>query len=94
MRHDYVLKAIHNHRLRPAHFPLIPAVIFNGRVICDKPRHLTFLHYETAIFGGWLQVTVKSEGTGQELWISTFHVASAKEAKRMTKKYGVIRPEK
>src|SRR6185437_394728 len=60
MRHDYALKAAHKHRLRAIHFPMLPIVINMGRVICDKPRHLTFYMYENVIFGGWLAATIKS----------------------------------
>jgi hypothetical protein len=86
MRHDYALKSAQKHRLRAIHFPMLPIIIDVGRVICDRPRHLSFYMYETVVFGGWLAATIKSTGLGNELWVATFHVASAAEAKRMAKK--------
>ena len=94
MRHDYALKCSLQHRLRPIHFPMLPIVIDMGRVISDRPRHLSFYMYENVVFGGWMASTIKATEDGTELWIATFHVASAPEAKRMAKKYGVVRPEK
>jgi len=94
MRHDYALKSAIKHRLRAAHFPMLPVIIECGRVICDKAGHLSFFLYENVVFGGWLQATVKADNTGTELWVATFHVASANETKRMSKKYGIFRPEK
>jgi hypothetical protein len=41
-----------------------------------------------------MAATVKVTIQGTELWVATFHVASAKEAKRMAKKYSIIRPGK
>jgi hypothetical protein len=92
MRHDYALKCAHGHRLRPAHFPMLPIVIDLGFAISDRDRHLSFYFYESVVFGGWMTATVKATVSGMELWVATFHVASPKEAKRMAKKYRVIRP--
>jgi hypothetical protein len=39
MRHDYALKSAIKHRLRTAHFPMLPIIIECGRVVCDKPGH-------------------------------------------------------
>ena len=39
MRHDYALKSAIKHRLRAAHFPMLPIIIECGRVVCDKPGH-------------------------------------------------------
>jgi hypothetical protein len=94
MRHDYALKCAQGHRLRAAYFPMLPIVIDVGRVISDRPSHLSFYFYEDVIFGGWMAATVKATQSGHELWVATFHIASAKEAKRMAKKYRVIRAEK
>jgi hypothetical protein len=94
MEHSYALKCTHKHRLRPAYFPMLPIVIDLGFVISDRPGNLTFYFYEDVIFGGSLAATIKANRSGTELWVSTFHVASPKEAKRMSKKYRVIRPEK
>jgi hypothetical protein len=80
--------------MRAAHFPLLPIAISCGRVISDKPGRLSFFFYENVVFGGWMQATIKTDKSGTELWVTTFHVASAAEAKRMAKKYGIIRPEK
>jgi hypothetical protein len=73
---------------------MLEAVIECGFVISDRPRHLSFYFYEDVIFGGWLAATVKATESGQELWVSTFHIAKPAEAKRMRKKYAVIREEK
>lgn len=94
MRHDYALKCAQKHRLRAAHFPMLPVILEVGRVISDRPRHLSFYFYENVVFGGWMAATLKATDSGQEIWVATFHVASAAEAKRMAKKYGIIRPEK
>jgi hypothetical protein len=94
MRHDYALKSAQKHRLRAAHFPMLPIIIECGCAISDRPQHLSFYLYENVVFGGWLTATVKADRTGTELWVATFHVASAREVKRMVKKHGVIRPEK
>jgi hypothetical protein len=94
MRHDYALKCAHGHRLRSAHFPMLPIVIDLGFAISDRERHLSFYFYENVVFGGWMAATVKVTIQGTELWVATFHVASAKEAKRMAKKYTIIRPGK
>jgi hypothetical protein len=77
MRHEYALRAAQKHRLRAAHFPMLPIVIDLGRVICDRPGHLTFYFYENVVFGGWLAATIKTIRTGTELWVATFHIASA-----------------
>jgi hypothetical protein len=94
MRHDYALKAAQKHRLRAAHFPMLPIIIDLGRVICDRQSHLSFYFYENVVFGGWLAATIKASRQGTELWVATFHVASPAEAKRMVKKYGTIREQK
>jgi len=94
MRHDYALKSAQKHRLRAAHFPMLPIIIECGRVISDRERHLSFYWYENVVFGGWLAATIKCNEPGTELWVATFHVASAPEAKRMAKKHGIIREEK
>ena len=94
MRHEYALKCAQGHRLRAAHFPMLPIVIDLGFAISDRERHLSFYFHEDVVFGGWMTATVKATKPGSELWVATFHVASAKEAKRMTKKYRVIRPGK
>jgi hypothetical protein len=93
-RHDYALKCAHKHHLRPIHFPMLPIVIDCGFVISDRQQHLNFYYYENVVFGGWLTATVKADQTGTELWVATFHPASAREAKRMVKKYKMIRAEK
>jgi hypothetical protein len=46
------------------------------------------------MFGHWFQATIKRNERATELWVVTFHQASDKEVRRMTKKYGVLRPEK
>jgi hypothetical protein len=94
MQHAYAHKSANKHRMRAAHFPLLPIAISCGRVINDKPGRLSFFFYENVVFGGWMQATIKIDKSGTELWVTTFHVASAVEAKRMAKKYGIIRPEK
>lgn len=91
MRHDYALKCAHKHKLRAAHFPMLPIVIEHGFVISDKPRHLTFYLFENVVFGGWLVATIKATEANTELWVATYHVAKPAEAKRMRKKYRVIR---
>jgi hypothetical protein len=73
---------------------MLAIVIDMGRVICDRPGNLTFYYYENVVFGGWMAATIKTDRTGTELWVSTFHVAKPAEAKRMAKKYGIIREEK
>jgi hypothetical protein len=73
---------------------MLPIVIDLGFVISDRPRHLTFYFYENVVFGGWLAATVKATESGHEIWLASFHIASAAEAKRMRKKYRVLREEK
>lgn len=94
MEHTYALKSAQKHRLRAAHFPMLPIVIDCGLVIQDRPRHLSFFFFEDVVFGGWLQATIKANEAGTENWVATFHPASAKEVKRMTKNHRVIRDEK
>jgi hypothetical protein len=94
MEHAYAHKSANKHRMRAIHFPMLPIAIACGRVISDKPGHLSFFFYENVVFGGWMQATIKIDKSGTELWVTTFHVASAAEAKRMSKKYGIIRLEK
>jgi hypothetical protein len=94
MQHYYALKSAQKHRLRAAHFPMLPIIIDLGRVISDRPQHLSFYFYEDVVFGGWLTATVKAAAMGTELWVATFHASNRKEAERMVKKYGVLRPEK
>lgn len=94
MTHDYALKCAYKHKLKSYHFPMLPILIECGRVISDRPKHLSFYFYENVVFGSWFTATVKANQGGNELWVATFHFASAAEAKRMAKKYGVIREQK
>ena len=73
---------------------MLPVVIDCGFAVSDRAQHLTFYFYENVVFGGWMAATVKATNSGHELWVSTFHVASDKKAKRMRKKFAVLRPEK
>jgi hypothetical protein len=94
LRHDYALKIAHKHGFRPVHFPMLPIVIDCGRVLCDRPNHMSFFFYENVVFGGWLQATIKSARGGTELWVATFHPGNPKELRRLCKKHAVIREEK
>lgn len=73
---------------------MLPIIIDCGRVISDRERHLSFYFYENVVFGSWFSATIKVNQAGSELWVATFHFASSAEAKRMVKKYGVIREQK
>lgn len=94
MTHDYALKCTYKHRLRHYHFPMLPIMIDVGRVISDRERHLSFYFYEDVVFGGWFTATIKANQAGNELWVATFHIASAVEANRMAKKHKIIREQK
>jgi hypothetical protein len=61
---------------------MLPVAIACGRVISDKPGRLSFFFYENVVFGGWMQATIKIDKSGTELWVTTFHVASAAAADR------------
>jgi hypothetical protein len=94
MDHHYALKSTHKHRFQPDHFQVLTETIARGRVIADRQKHLTFFYLDRVMFGHWFQATIKRNERATELWVATFHQASEKEVLRMTKKYGVLRPEK
>lgn len=73
---------------------MLPISIDMGRVVQQRDNHLSFFFYENVVFGGWVHSVVKTANHGNELWVATFHVSSAADAKRFAKKHGVIRPEK
>ena len=73
---------------------MLPIMIDVGRVISDRERHLSFYFYEDVVFGGWFTATIKANQAGNELWVATFHIASAVEANRMAKKHKIIREQK
>src|SRR3954467_12503654 len=67
--HRYALKSTHKHRLQPEHFQILPTIISAGRVISDRPRHLTFFHFDP-IYGQWFQASVKRNEAATELWVA------------------------
>ena len=90
MDHYYALKSAHKHRLTPDHFHLLSATLQHGRVVADKPRHLTFFYLDYISYQQWFQATIKCNKAENELWVVTFHPASHKEVRRKMKKYGEI----
>ncbi len=94
MRHDYALKLMHKHKFSPDYFGMLEFTMLYGRVVSDRKWHLTFFHYDDIVFGSWLQLTIKSADSGNELWVSTFHRQSHTEVTRHCKKHTVLRQEK
>lgn len=94
IRHDYVCKLMQKHRMEPHRLAMMEMCLMFGRVIQDRPWHLTFFHYDEIVFGGWYHLTIKSADRGNELWVSTFHPQSHSEVKRITKRATFLREEK
>jgi hypothetical protein len=95
-RHDYALKAMHKHRLKAYHFPMMPITIDLGHVLFnpDTPLHLNFFYREDVVFGTWFKVVVKTTKPGDELYVATFHRVRSEEAARWFRKFGALRDQR
>jgi hypothetical protein len=90
MDHHYALKCARKHRLTADHFHLLPEMLRHGRIVADKPRHLTFFYFDYITYRQWFQATIKTNEAENELWVVTFHAASDKDVRRKIKKYGEL----
>jgi hypothetical protein len=93
IRHDYVCKLMHKHKWEPHRLAMMEICMAFGRVIRDRPWHLTFFHFDEIVYGGWHHLTIKSADHGHELWVATFHPQSPSEVKRLTARGTLIRSE-
>jgi hypothetical protein len=91
MRHDYALKSALKHRLLAAHFPMTAFAIARGRVLADRPRHLTILYEDRAIFGTWFHLTIKASSDGSEVWVVSFRKTNSVEAQRRYRRDPIVR---
>jgi hypothetical protein len=94
MHHAYALKCSQKHGIDPYQFPMLPITIEFGRCICDHPQHLTFFHFDEVVFGSWFHATLKTDKSGTEIWVNTFHQTRPREVERKCSKSPILRPEK
>jgi hypothetical protein len=85
LHHEYAVKAVAKHGIRPEQFNLIFDTIERGTPLADRPLHITFLLQ----VGGtsWFQVTVKRAFQTRRVYICTFYKTNSKEARRKLGKY-------
>lgn len=91
--HEYALKALVKHGLTAEDLLLLPAVLSDGQVINDRPRHLTFFYLEPTE-QRWFQLTIKRCGTQRAHFVTTFHALGPDDVRRRLKKNPVIWPLK
>lgn len=92
LHQDYARKAVDKHQLTPAHFPLIFETVDYGMALADRPRHISFLHFDATTFQKWFQVSVKRGFEDRRIFVTTFHRSEESEVARKSKRYEVIRP--
>lgn len=81
------------HKWQPHRLAIMELCMEFGRVIREKPWHLTFFYYDDIVFGGWHHLSIKSADYGNELWVSTFHPQTSSEVKRLTGRGTLLRSE-
>jgi hypothetical protein len=91
VHHDYVLKAIEKHGMVVEQFPMIFETVDFGKALADKPKHITFLHYDKTEWNSWFQVTVKRATETRKIYVCTFYKQKEKEVRRKLKKYPLLR---
>lgn len=94
MHHYYALKCAHKHGLDTGQMLMLPITLAMGRCIQDRPRNLTFFHFDPHIYGSWFHASLKTDKNGNEIWLMTFHESDNAEVKRKCKKAKLVRPEK
>ena len=91
LHHDYVLKAVKKHNVPFEQFPMIFETIDRGVAIKDKPKHVTFFHYDETEWNRWFQVTIKVAGEDRKIYLCTFYKTKEKEVRRRQKNSEQIR---
>jgi hypothetical protein len=91
MRHDYARKILCKHGILPEQFRTISWTLACGIAFQDRSTDITFLH---KIDDGWFHLTIKSNKTGTELWLKTFHRITASKVAAKLKSVKILRDQK
>jgi hypothetical protein len=73
------------------HYRMLPIVLGYGAVVQDRPRHLTFVYPDDAVFGWAFKATVKTVKLGHELYLVSYHKIEAKKAPRLLQRGALLR---
>jgi hypothetical protein len=71
--------------------PMLSLTIELGRVIQDRPKHLTFFFREEVVFGKWFQATIKANADGSEIWVTTFHISKPTAVTSRCRRFPILR---
>ena len=97
IHHRYAVKSQFKHNIEPARFAMLPIILEFGRAVLhigeNQERSISFFHYDTVVFGGWMHTAVKVVPAQTELWVRTFHPSRPSEVSRLTKKGVLLRQE-
>lgn len=94
IHHAYAAKVHNKHGIDAHRLPMIGITIDLGRCVLDNRGHLQFFYFEQVIFSKWFHAVVKSNVTGDELWVSSFHHSKPAEVSKYCRRGVVLRPEK
>ncbi|BEV09619.1 hypothetical protein ATDW_01150 [Asticcacaulis sp. DW145] len=91
VHHSYVFKALNKHDIPFEQFPMIFETVDHGTAIKDKPRHVTFFHFDKTEWNRWFQVTIKVAGENRDLYLCTFYKTKETEVRRRMKNAEIIK---
>jgi len=88
---EYALKLQQKHRLRFEHFELIQPTIERGYCVIDGGGNLVFLYDDEDRFHTIFRLAVKTNRSGTELWVRTFHRIRTPQMNSILRRWPLIK---